>query len=222
MQTVTLNARPRTERGKNAARKVRQTGRVPAVLYGHGDQPRALSLDAHELGKLLGRISVENTLIDLEIEGAETTRALIREVQTHPYRPDIVHVDLFHVHAGEKLRLQVPVRLTGTPVGVHVGGGVLDQVLYDLEVECLPGDIPDAVEIDVSGLDIGESARVHDVSVPRVKVLNDGDLPIASVVQPTREELPETPETSGGPGNAIEPELIRGSRGPEADASEEG
>jgi len=221
MQTATLNARPRTERGKNAARKIRQTGRVPAVLYGHGEQPRELSVDAHELEKLLAVINAENTLIDLAIEGGETTRALIREVQTHPYRPDIFHLDLFHVHAGEKIHLKVPVRLTGNPVGVRISGGVLDQVIYDLDVECLPGDIPDAVEVDVSGLDIGESVRVQDVSVPRVKVLHDPELPVASVVQPTLEAPPETPETHGGPGNVIEPELIRGSRGPVADASEQ-
>lgn len=220
MQTANLNARPRTERGKNAARKIRQTGRVPAVLYGHGDQPRELSVDAHELEKLLGRINSENTLIDLAIEGGETTRALIREVQTHPYRPDVLHLDLFHVHAGEKLRLQIPVRLSGNPVGVRVSGGVLDQVIYDLEVECLPGDIPDAVEVDVTELDIGESIRVQDVAVPRVKVLQDPELPIVSVVHPTVEALPETPTAGPVAGGDGEPELIR-SRGNDVDASEE-
>jgi large subunit ribosomal protein L25 len=208
MHTASLRAEPRSERGKGAARQLRRTGRVPAVLYGHGEDPRELSVDGHELEKLLAHISVENTLIDLSIGGAETTQALIREVQTHPFRPEVLHLDLFHVHAGEKLRLQVPVRLAGSAAGVR-NGGVLDQVLYDLEVECLPRDIPDAAEVDVSGLEIGDAVRVRDVSLPRVKILNDPDLPVVSVLQPTVAALPETPETEPGAGGTVEPELIR-------------
>lgn len=206
MQTATLSARLRDGRGKNAAREVRRQGRVPAVIYGHGDQPRALSVDALELEKLLATISVENTLIDLDVEGAGTERALIREVQMHPYRPEVLHLDLFHVHAGEKIHLQIPVRLTGIPVGVRVSGGVLDQVLYDLEVECLPGDIPDVVEVDVTGLDVGESLRVRDVPLPGVRVINDPDLPVVSVVSPTVPARSETAETDVG---APSPALIR-------------
>ncbi|MDP9349396.1 MAG: 50S ribosomal protein L25 [Gemmatimonadota bacterium] len=211
MQTANLNAQPRTERGKGAARQLRRIGRVPAVLYGHGEEPRELSIDGHELEKLLARISVANTLIDLAIEGAETTQALIREVQSHPFRPEVLHVDLFHVHAGEKIHLKVPVRLTGNPAGVRIGGGVLDQVLYELDVECLPRDIPDAAEVDVSGLDLGESVRVAEVRLsPRVKVLNDAELPIASVVAPTVPAAPETLTGETGPVDSVEPALIRG------------
>jgi large subunit ribosomal protein L25 len=211
MQTASLNAQTRTGRGKGAARQLRRIGRVPAVLYGHGEAPRELSIDAHELEKLLARISVANTLIDLAIEGGETTRALIREVQSHPFRPEVLHLDLFHVHAGEKIHLKIPVRLTGTPNGVRLGGGVLDQVLYELEVECLPGDIPDTIEVDVTGLEAGDSVRVADIPLPaRARVLNDTDLPVASVVPPTVPVLPETAVGDTGPGDAVEPELIRG------------
>lgn len=208
MNNATLTALPRTERGKGAARKLRSTGRIPAVLYGHGEQSRELSVDAHELEKLLASVNVENTLIDVTIEGEEPARALVREVQMHPYRPEVLHLDLFHVHAGETLRLQIPVRLVGSPEGVRAGG-VLDQVLYELEVECLPGNIPDVAEVDVSGLGVGDAVRVRDITFPDVKVLNDEDLTVAAVTPPTVQALPETPETEPGAGGTVEPELVR-------------
>lgn len=203
---ASLNARPREEHGKGAARKLRASGRVPVVVYGHGDRTQTLSVDALELEKLLARISVENTLIELSVEGAGSTRALIREVQMHAFKPEVLHLDLMQVHAGETLRLNIPVRLVGTPEGVRNGGGVMDHVLYDLEVECLPGNIPDAIDVDVSALEVGESARVRDVEVADVKVLNDPDLPIVSVLAPTVPVLePEAAAVETG----AEPELVR-------------
>ena len=206
---TTLNARPREERGKGAARKLRAAGRVPVVVYGHGDANQTLSVDALELEKLLARINVENTLLEVAVEGGATTRTLVREVQMHPFKPEVLHLDLLQVHAGEKIRLNIPVRLVGAPDGVRNGGGVMDQVLYDLEVECLPGNIPDAIEVDVTNLGVGDSARVRDVSVPDVKVLNDPDLPICSVLAPTVPALEVEPETEPGVGGEVEPELVR-------------
>lgn len=206
---ATLSATPRETQGKNAARQLRREGRVPAVIYGHGEQSESLSVDRLTLEKLLARISVENTLISLEVEGREAQRALIREVQWHPYKNAILHVDFFHVHAGETLRVDIPVRLVGTPVGVRDGGGVLDQVLYDLHVECLPRNIPEVAEVDVSDLQVGDSLRVSDVRIPNAKILNDEDLPVASVVVPSKASLPEAPETEPGVGDMVEPELIR-------------
>ncbi|HEU0012194.1 MAG TPA: 50S ribosomal protein L25 [Longimicrobium sp.] len=202
---VSLAASTRGDGGKGVARKLRGTGRIPAVLYGHGEGSRALSVDGHELEKLMGRISVENTIVRLDIEGEGPQDVLIREVQMHPYKPEVLHVDFFHLHAGETIHLRIPVRLAGTPVGVREDGGVLDHVMYDLEVECLPGNIPDAIEVDVSGLEIGQSARIGDLSVDNVKILHDPDLPIASVVAPTRAPV-EGEEPEAAP---AEPELVR-------------
>lgn len=213
---VTLNARPRAERGKGAARELRREGRVPAVIYGHGEETRSLSVDSHELEKLLATISVENTLIELAIEGADTARALIREVQWHPFRPQVLHLDFYQIHAGEKLRLHVPVRLHGTPAGVVEDGGVLQQVLHDLEIECLPRDIPEVVEVDVSELRIADAINVRDIDLPNVRILNDEELTICSVTPPTVAALPETPEEEEGVGE-VEPVLIR-RRGEDADA----
>lgn len=196
MANATLKASRRDQGGKGAARKLRATGRVPAVLYGHGDRTESLSLDAHELDLLLHHIAAESTLIGLDVEGRRTD-VLIREIQKHPYKAEVLHVDFLQVHGDEKLKLSVPVRLVGTPTGVVDQGGVLDQVLYELEIECFPGDIPEAVEIDISGLKIGDSLRVHDITLPKTAILNDGDLPVASVLEPrtsTEDVAAETPE----------------------------
>lgn len=182
---ATLNATARTGSGKGGARKLRATGKVPAVVYGHGDKNVPLALDRHELELLLHAISVENTVISLVTDGGAGKDVLIRDVQMHPYRPEVLHVDFIQLHAGEVIRMKIPVRLSGNPAGVRDEGAVLDQVIYDLEVECLPGNIPEAFEVDVSNLGVGESVRVHDVSFPNVRILADGELPIASVVPPT-------------------------------------
>jgi large subunit ribosomal protein L25 len=202
MATGNLKARRRDGAGKGAARKLRVTGEIPAVLYGHGDRTESLSINAHELDLLLHSIRTPaSAIIRLDIDGAPAD-ALIREVQRHPYKPEILHVDFLHVHAGEPVKVEVPVRLTGTPVGVHTGGGVLDQVLYTVEIEALPRDLPETVEIDVSGLDVGESARVRDLVLSGgVRVTADGDLPVASVIAPRVAE--ETPA------DAPEPEVLR-------------
>lgn len=204
-----LNAQLRTDTGKSAVRAIRRAGRVPAVVYGHGDETRPLTVDALELEKLVSSISVENTLIDLVIDGAgKPTSALIREVQYHPVRPQILHVDLYQVHAGEKIHLEIPIRIHGTPVGVREDGGILQEVLREIHVECLPRDIPEGVDVDIAELRIGETIHVSDVSIPNVRILNDPDLVICTVTTPTVEELPEPAETEEGVGE-VEPELIR-------------
>jgi large subunit ribosomal protein L25 len=205
---ATLSVSPRQERGKNAARALRRTGRVPAVMYGHGDATHALSVDALELERLLTSISVENTLIDVRIEGGDTSRALIRQVQWHPYKPIVLHVDFYQIHAGERLKLDVPVRLLGTPIGVRDEGGVLQQVLHELHIECLPRHIPEAAEVNVDNLSIGDVVYVREVSLPDVTILNAEDLVICSVIGPTVVALPEEPVEEEGVGD-VEPELIR-------------
>lgn len=214
MANATLKASRRDQSGKGAARKLRGTGRIPAVLYGHGDRTESLSLDAHELELLLNHISSGSTLISLDIDGRRTD-VLIRELQKHPFKPEVQHVDFLQVHGDETLTLSVPVRLTGTPTGVRDDGGVLDQVLYELEIECLPRHIPEALDIDISALKVGEQLRVHDVSMPNVTILNDGDLPIASVLEPrtpTAEDVADAAATAA----AAEPEVVRARGGDEA------
>ena len=213
---ASLTAEPREERGKNAMRKLRSEGLVPAVLYGHGDETRTLAVRAQELEKLLSSISVENTIIDLAIGGAKPTPTLIREVQHHPAKKVVLHVDFLQIHAGEKIHLEVPLRLHGSPKGVRDNGGVLQEVLRELHVECLPRDIPEAIDVEIGDLDVGDVIHVSDISVPNVKVLNDPELVIVTVVPPTVSALPEGEEEEEG---AAEPEVIGGRH--EAEAEEE-
>ena len=203
---VALAARPRSTLGKGAARQSRLRGDVPAVIYGQGRQAQALSVEAKALEKALTGIEPESTVIELAVDG-KLTRALIREIQRHPIRPDIIHVDFYEIHATQKVKLRVPIRLAGTPDGVRNAGGVLDQVTREVEIEVLPDNIPDRVELDVAALKIGDSLHVRDLQIPNATVLTHGDLTIATVVPPRAEEV-AAPAAEGAPETA-EPELIR-------------
>src|SRR5687768_5327270 len=147
--SASLSALPRDERGKSPARKLRATGRVPAVIYGHGETTRSLTLDAHELERLFSHIHKENTIINLKIEGEKAeVRALVREVQAHPVRGDIQHVDFYQIHAGELITVEIPIRLIGVPAGVRAGG-ILQHSLNDLEIRVSADQIPEDIRIDV-------------------------------------------------------------------------
>jgi len=220
MAAVTLTAQARQERGKNAMRRLRRQGLVPGVVYGHGDETRTIALKAQELEKLLASISVENTIIGLSIDGGKPADTLIREVQQHPARRAVLHVDFLQIHAGEKIHLEVPVRLHGSPVGVRDNGGVLQEVLRELHVECLPRDIPEAVDLEIEHLDIGDSVHVKDISIPNVKILNDPDLVVVTVLAPTVSALPEEEAEAAEEAGEVEPEVIR-RREEEAEAEEE-
>lgn len=202
-----LSARPRSETGKGANRQLRMNGRIPAVVYGHGDETRKLSVDAHELERLFSRIHVENTLITLEVDGAEgPVKALVKEIQTNPVRNQVLHVDFYLIHAGEKLNVQIPIRLVGAAPGVKAGG-ILQHALDELEVRCLPDAIPERIEVDISGLEIGDSIHVRDLAVPEgVEVEVDEDRTVCSVVPPTvAAEEAEEPAAEEG---ESEPEVI--------------
>jgi len=205
-QTVFLSASPRQATGKGAARQARFRGRVPAVIYGHGRDTQPLELEAKALEKALQGVEPASTIIDLAVDG-KTVKTLIREIQRHPVRPDIIHVDFYEIHASEKVKLRVPVHLVGNPDGVRNAGGVLDQVTREVEIEVLPANIPDRVELDVNALKIGDSLHVRDLTIPNAKILTDGDLTIATVVPPRAEEVAApTPEAAT---EVAEPELIR-------------
>ena len=213
---ASLSAQPRQDRGKNAMRKLRSQGLVPAVLYGHGDETRTLTLRAQELEKLLSSISVENTIIDLNIEGARATQTLIREVQHHPARKAVLHVDFLQIHADEKIHLEVPIRLHGSPIGVRDEGGILQEVLRELHVECLPKDIPEAIDLDIENLGVGDVIHVRDVAAPNVKILNDPDIVLVTVVAPTVAALPEGEEEAAAAAEG-EPEVISRREGEEGE-----
>jgi len=216
-QTVSLSATLREETGKGAARQARFQKKVPAVIYGHGRPTQTLMVDALALEKALTGIEPESTLIELSVDG-KTSRTLIREIQRHPLRPDIIHVDFYEIRGGEKITLKVPVHLVGAPDGVRNAGGVLDQVTREVEIEVLPENIPDRVELDVTALKIGDSLHVRDLSIANAVILTGADLTIATVVPPRAEEVAAPPPEAAT--EVAEPELIRKVR--EGEEGEEG
>jgi large subunit ribosomal protein L25 len=212
---ASLTAAVRADTGKGAARALRRSGKVPGVIYGHGRDPEALMVDAPALSKLLGGIAAASTVIDVTVEGRAPVKALLREIQRNPIRPaEIMHVDLYEIHADEKITVEIPVHLVGTADGVRNFGGVLDHSLRELEIECFPADIPAGIDVDVTDLAIGHSIFVRDVQLPNARILNDPDLPVASVVAPRIEEAAAPVEEAAAP---TEPELIRK---PKAEAEE--
>lgn len=213
-----LAAESRSTSGKGAARSLRQQGKVPAVIYGHGRQPESLTLDAAALGKLL-QTATAASVLEVTVGSAAPVQALIREVQRSPLRQtEIVHLDLYEIHADETITVSVPVHLVGTADGVRNFGGVLDHVLRELEIECLPRDLPEHIEVDVTALGIGDSIHVRDISVPGAEVLQDGDLTVATVVAPRAEEV-AAPEVEAVASD--EPELIRKAKADEEEESGE-
>jgi large subunit ribosomal protein L25 len=173
----------RSDTGKGAARKLRAQGRVPAILYGHGMAPVSLSVDARELFHILHTDAGSNVLIDLHVD-KEKHLALARDVQRNHVRGDFVHVDFLAISRDEKITVQVPVRIVGESHGVREGG-VVEHHLWEIEAECLPGDVPEAIEADITDLGIGESLTVADLPVPSgVLFTSPADENVVSVVTP--------------------------------------
>ena len=193
-ETVTLTAERRTTKGKGAARKLRQAGMVPAVVYGSGRDTESLTLNLADLERVLQGAS-SSTVIELSVDGTPL-RALIREIQRHPTRHTIRHVDFFEIHAGEKITLNVPLSLVGSPEGVRNAGGVLEQFLREIEVEVLPRHIPERIELDVTALEIGDSLHGSDVTVENAEILADAGQPVCTVVPPRKRKLTHSPSSS--------------------------
>jgi large subunit ribosomal protein L25 len=193
MSEYKLAAENRSDAGKGAARRLRASGRVPAVLYGHGTKPRHLSVDARQFGQALRTDAGVNVLIELEV-GRDRHLALAKEIQRHPVRGQFLHVDFIQVRRGEKVHVQVPVHLVGEAPGVREGG-IADQDLYQVNVEAEVTAVPEAVDADVSGLGIGDVLRVADLKAPGgAVILDDPEASVVSVVAPTVEPEPEVEE----------------------------
>jgi len=186
MAKATLQAKKRDSSGKGVARTLRREGRVPAVLYGRELEAIHLSVDAHDAERLFHSISVDNTIVDLAVEGEKKPfLTLVREIQTHPWRPQLLHVDFLRIQEGVAVDLDVPIRLLGVPAGVRLGGGVLEQMIHDLPIRCEPSKIPDSIELDVSNMEVNASLRVADLVLPDgVEVRVPGDRTVCSVAIP--------------------------------------
>ena len=218
MAIVILKSTRRDGVGKGVARRLREAGSVPAIYYGRGEEPVALSVHAKELELLLHGAAGSNVIVDLKVEGAAAgdRKAILREVQRHPVRGTILHVDLQHISLSERITVEVPIVLVGVPTGVKDGGGILEHILREVEVECLPTDIPQNFTIDVSHLNIGESVHVSDIAKGNVEVLTEAEQPVATVVPPTVLE-----EVKPAEGTPTEPELVKKEKGSDEEGEKE-
>lgn len=206
--TKSLNAKKREGSGKGVARKLRQDGRVPAVLYGKDMDSVALSIDAMEAEHLFAAISVENTIIELQVEGEKSSfQTLVREIQAHPFKKELVHVDFYRLQKGVAVDVDVPVELEGTPVGVKSFGGILEQLVHEVPVRCLPHLIPEMIKVDVSPLELDQSVKVGDLVLPEgVEVMLDEARLVCIVATPRG--MAEEAAAAEAAAEAPEPEVI--------------
>jgi len=210
-------ATPRTGTfNKNHARRVRVSGLIPAVVYGAGQESVAVTVDPKVITKILYSDSGHNTIFDLTIEGKGATKAMIVDWQNEPIKGKLLHIDLKRIAMDKAMRVSVPVQLVGVPVGVKASGGILGQVLHEVEVECLPGDIPSHIDIDVSNLDINGAIHISDLPhTDKLTFLDEEDALVAHV---TVAKAEAEPEPVAGPS---EPEVAKKGKqdAPAADAA---
>ncbi len=205
MQEMNLEAKPRSGAGKSVTRKMRVAGDVPAILYGLDKDPQMLGVNGRELYRMLHTAESENILIDLKVGTLRPEKVLLKSIQHHPVTNKVVHVDFQRIDLTKKIIVPVPVHLTGTAEGVR-GGGVQEFVTRELEVECLPTDIPNHIEIDVTALKIGDSVHVSEITVDKVEIITDPSRTIVIISAPTVVKLPTAGEGVEGEAVAAEAE----------------
>ncbi len=205
----TLEAQPRPAGNKNAARRVRQGGKIPAVVYGAGQDSLPVAVDPRQVTRILNSETGHNTIFDLALDGAKT-KAMIVDWQYEPIKGKLLHIDLKRIAMDKKLAVMVPIELIGEPAGVKTQGGILEQMLREVEVECLPADIPSHIDVDVTELVFGKVLRVADLPhSDKLKFLTDENQPVAHVTV-VKEEVVATPEAVAAEAGApAEPEVIK-------------
>jgi large subunit ribosomal protein L25 len=208
---------------KNAARRVRAAGKIPAVLYGSGQDPVAVEVEPKQISRILFSETGHNTIFDVQLDGKVAAKAMIVDWQREPIKDQLIHIDLKRIALDKVLRVKVRVKLLGVPVGVKTQGGILDQVLREVEIECLPADIPSHIDVDVSAMEMHQVLRVNGLPhSDKVKYLNSEDATVAHVVS-IREEVVATPEgeaaaaATGDAAAATEPEVAKKGKTGEAE-----
>jgi len=206
MHEVTLIAHRRQEKGKQKAKALRQAGKIPAIIYGHGKPAIPLMLDAKDLLPVFKHGFSENVIITLKLaDEKKEFIAIIKEAQTEPIHNMLLHLDLQEIQLKEKIKVKIPIVLTGTPDGVKNAGGILEHILDAVEVSCLPTDIPDQITLDIQHLKVGQSLHISDIKLDKGEVITEASKVIATVLAPIVEtaaaEVPATEEVK-------EPEVI--------------
>lgn len=221
MKEITLEARTRKDAGKGVARKLRAAGKIPAVVYGKAEEPVVIELEHEDFHNAMRGTSGENLLINLNIDGAAAKKkALIKDVQRDPVDGHLLHIDFMHISMTEKIKVDVPILLEGTPIGVKDFGGIISWVIRQVEISCLPTDIPDKITFDVSEMKIHDSIHIKDLQIENVEILENPERTVASIVPPTvikeevvvaegeEGELAEGEEAPAVEGEEGEPEVI--------------
>jgi large subunit ribosomal protein L25 len=196
---------------KNAARRVRMKGRIPAVVYGAAQPAVAIEVDPKQIQKILHSDSGHNSIFDLEITGSTAkTKAMIVDWQYEPIKGTLMHIDLKRVALDKLMRVEVPIQLVGSAIGVKTQGGILDLVLREVEIECLPGDIPSHIDLDVTQMSIGDVRRVADLpQSDKIKYITDEDTTVAHVVAIKEEVAPAAEEVAAAAATPAEPEVVK-------------
>jgi large subunit ribosomal protein L25 len=204
-----VTATPRQGKfNKNAARRVRVAGKIPGVIYGAKEPSVALELDPKQMLRILHSPSGHNSIFDVEVTGTPRVKAMIVDWQHEPIKDKLIHVDLKRIAMDKVITVEVPIVLEGVPVGVKVGGGMLDQVLREVEIECLPSDIPAAITVDVSALKLHDVLRVSDLPHSgKFKFLTPEDTTVAHVIMIAEEAAPAADAVAAA--GAVEPEVVK-------------
>ena len=204
MNQVSLKARQRTDTGKQVAKALRRDGALPAVVYGSGEASTPLVLDYREFEGFLRKTRGESVVINLEIEGMEDKKALLRDIQRDYLRNQLLHADFQQIRMSDQITTEVSLVMIGEPVGVIRDGGVLDQSLRVIEISCVASEIPEHLEVDIANLGMGETIHVSDLTFENVEIVTDGEVAVVSVLTPMAEE-PEEEEVEE---ELEEPEII--------------
>jgi large subunit ribosomal protein L25 len=211
METLTVKGKVREGRGKNAARRTRLTGEIPAVLYGGGKDAVSLSVNAKQVARILRSETGRNTIFAVEVAGGKEERAILKDWQVDPVSGALLHADLLRIAMDVRMRVQVPVHTFGEPQGVKMQGGIFEMVTREVEIECLPVDIPEEFKVDISELLIGKQLRAGDLPLDanRMKLLTDPQRVIAHVVTLKKEEEPAAEAAVAVETAPAEPEVIK-------------
>jgi large subunit ribosomal protein L25 len=220
MKEVTLKVHARTDTGKGVARKLRANGKLPAVIYGHNEEPLPIELEQHNLTATMRQAEGEKLLINLNVDGKDSEKkALIKDIQRDPVSSKILHIDFQHISMDAKIKIEVPVKIEGLADGVKNMGGIMSWNIRKIMVQCLPADIPDKITLDVTEMKIHDSIHVKEITAGNYEIMDDPEETIVSIIPPTiikeeavtaeeGEEGEEAPEAAPEQEEAAEPEVI--------------
>jgi large subunit ribosomal protein L25 len=218
MAQIVIEADRRQPGGKNVNRRIRKSGRIPAVMYGPGKEAIAVTVNPDAIKDILHSHSGHNTIFTVSVDGGNHANAMVKDYQLDPVKGNLIHTDFFEIAMDRLLEVTVDIEIVGEAEGVKIGGGIMDTVTRSIEVQCLPADIPESIKVDVTHLKINDYVRVKNVTVdPKVKILTEPEVVLVTIVPPIKEEV----VAAEAPAETAEPEVIKKGKVAEEGAAEE-